>query len=368
MYNIALKLLHKLTDNGFQAYIVGGYTRDLILDRKTTDIDVCTNATPKQLKEIFKDSMLPNVEYGSVTVIYHKVRFEITTFRKDIKYENHRLPVKIKYINSLIEDLKRRDFTINTLCIDQDGNIIDLLNGRCDIDDKIIKMVGNPRYKLKEDALRILRAIRFATILNFELDPKLKKYIKKYGYLLKDLSYFRKKEELEKLFLSSNANVGVKLLKELKLDKHLELSNLENLKIVPSILGIWAQLDVEKIYTFNNNEKDLIKLIKELLNKDVLDEFNLYKYGLYVSTIVGEIKDIDKKIINQKYNDLPITNKKEIDISAKEICDLLNKKPNSFLKQIIEDLEYNIVVKNIENKKEVLKDYIQNKYKDITFN
>ena len=85
-----------------------------------------------------------------------------------------------------------------------------------------------------------------------------------------------------------------------------------------------------------------------------------------MSTIVGEIKDIDKKIINQKYNDLPITNKKEIDISAKEICNLLNKKPNSFLKQIIEDLEYNILNKTIKNKKEVLQAYIQNKYKNIT--
>ena len=126
MYEIAIKMLNKLTENGFEAYIVGGYPRDLILNRESFDIDICTNAKPKELKEIFKDSMLSKVEYGSVTVIYRKVRFEITTFRKDLKYENHRVPTKIKYIGSLADDLKRRDFTINTLCIDSNGNIIDL--------------------------------------------------------------------------------------------------------------------------------------------------------------------------------------------------------------------------------------------------
>ena len=359
MYEIAIKMLNKLNDNGFKAYIVGGYPRDLILNRESFDIDICTDATPKELKEIFKDSMLPKVEYGSVTVIYHKVRFEITTFRKDLKYENHRLPVKIKYIGRLIDDLKRRDFTINTLCIDLKGNIIDLLNGRKEIESKTIKMVGNPKHKLKEDCLRILRAVRFATILDFELAKDLKKYIKKYGYLLKELSYFRKKEELEKIFLSSNISKGIELIKELELDKYLELSNLDNLKKTSSIIGIWAQVNVENIYHFSNNEKEHIKNIKELMNKDVLDNYNLYKYGLYVSSVVSEIKGIDKKIVKQKYNDLPIKNKKEINISANEICEVLNKDPGEFLKEIFKKLEIDILNKKVENDKEILKEYIK---------
>ncbi|HHW69254.1 MAG TPA: hypothetical protein GX747_02825, partial [Tenericutes bacterium] len=184
MYNAAIKLIKIIEDHGFKAYIVGGYPRDLYLNRKSTDIDICTSATPMEVKDIFGDAVLPNVSYGSVTVIYKKIRFEITTFRKDIKYENNRQPIKIKYINNLIDDLKRRDFTINTLCIDINGNTIDLLDGKRDIDNKLIRVVGNTKQKITEDALRILRAIRFATILNFELDKDLKKYIKKYGYLL----------------------------------------------------------------------------------------------------------------------------------------------------------------------------------------
>ncbi len=355
MYSNAIKILNILSDNGFDAYIVGGYPRDLILKKESLDIDICTNATPKELKEIFKDST--KEKYGSLIVNYNKYKFEITTFRKEIKYQNNRLPIKIKYIKNIKDDLKRRDFTINTICIDKNELIIDLLNGRKEINNKIIKMVGNPKYKLKQDALRILRAIRFATILDFELDLKLKKYIKKYGYLLKKLSYFRKKEELEKIFLSNNLEKGISLIKELNLDTYLQLSNLDNIKKTSSIIGIWAQLDDKDIYNFNTNEKKQIKKIKELLNKD-LDNYNIYKYGLYISVIVGEIKGIDKKIINKKYSELLIKNRSEINISIDEICKLLNKKPGPYLKKIMNNLEIDILNKGLENDNKILKEYI----------
>lgn len=366
MYKAAIRLIKIIEDHGFKAYIVGGYPRDLYLKRKSTDIDICTNATPMQIKDIFGDAVLPNVSYGSVTVIYKNIRFEITTFRKEIKYENNRQPVKIKYIDSLIDDLKRRDFTINTLCIDVDGNIIDLLGGKKDIDNKIIKVVGNTKQKITEDALRILRAIRFATVLNFNLDETLKKNIKKYGYLLKKLSYYRKKEELDKIFSSPNVKYGINLIKELGLVQHLELSNIDKLVITSSAIGIWAQLGVVDIYNFTSNERELINKINELSKLDVLDEYNLYKYGLYISTIVGEIHGIDRKKITHKYNNLYIYSLSEISISAPEICELLNKKPGCFLKEIFSDIEKKIVYKELENYKDVLKDYIISKYRNIT--
>lgn len=362
MYDAALKILKIINDNGFEAYMVGGYPRDLILNRKCTDVDICTSATPKELKSIFKDSMLPKVQYGSVTVLYNKIRFEITTYRKDIKYENNRVPVKVKYINNLLDDLKRRDFTINTICMDANGNIIDLLNGRQDLESKTIKMFGNPKYRLKEDALRILRAVRFATVLDFKLEDKLRKYIVKYGYLLKRLSYYRKKEELEKIFLSTNAIKGLHLLKELHLDKFLELSNIDNVKITSSIIGVWAQLDVENIYEFNNNEKTFIRKINELQKKELLDNFNLYAYGLYISSIVGEIKGIDRTVINERYNSLPIKSKKDIQITASRICETLNRKQGAFLGDVFKDLEYQILNNGLENKEDVLCEYVKNKF------
>ena len=357
MYNTALELLSKFNEANFKAYIVGGFPRDLYINKKSTDVDICTNATPKEIKEIFKDSKINNEQYGSVSLIYNTVRFEITTFRKEKKYENNRYPVKIKYIDNLIDDLLRRDFTINTLCIDSEGNYIDLLNAKQDIDNKIIKSVGDANKKIKEDILRSLRAIRFATILNFKLDDKLKKAIKKNKKLIKKLSYYRKKEELEKIFSSPNCKYGLNLIKELELDKELNINT--NIIITTSSLGIWAQLDVLDIYPFTKNEKEIIKNIKLALKEDALDNNILYKYGLYVCTLVGEIKNIDRVDIVKKYNSLPIYSIKDINVKADQICEILNKNKGPFIKEIYKDLEYKILNNLLENDFNEIKKYLE---------
>lgn len=364
MYNASLEILKKINDNGFKAYVVGGYVRDLYLNKRSVDVDICTNATPKQLKEIFGNLMLPKESYGSVTIRYKNIRFEVTTFRKDIKYENHRAPIKIKYIDSLIDDLKRRDFTINTLCMDEHGEIIDLLGATDDLDNKVIKVVGSPKKKLKEDVLRILRAIRFATILNFTLDDSVKKYIKKYGYLLENLSYERKKEELEKIFTSKNASYGVNLIIELGIDKYLELNNLDKLVIVPSLIGIWSQLGVGDTYPFSNDDKLTIKKLNELQTLDLYNPIVLYNYGLYNCSISGQIRNIPKKLITKKYNDLPIHNVSELNINGKDIQNLLNIKGKE-IGNILHDIELLVIKNELENNYEVIKKYIVEKYYNI---
>lgn len=362
MNNLVFKILKKINSYGYVSYIVGGYPRDLYIGKKSNDFDICTNATPKELKEIFK-GLIKSEQYGSVVLEVKDTYFEITTFRKDLKYINNRKPVKIEYVKTLEEDLKRRDFTMNTMCIDENKNLIDLLGGKHDIDKKIIKMVGDPNIKLKEDSLRILRAIRFATTLNFRLDEKIKKAIIKNRDLLKNLSYYRKKEELDKIFSSPNVMYGIELIKLFGLDSVLELKNIE--KVVPTTyqVGIWAQLDCLNKYNFNNTEKDTIIKINELMKLNIFDYNNLYKYGLYISTIVGEIKGIDKKLINEKFNSLYIKNKTEINITANEICELLNIKPDKILKDIFDDIESKLVNKAIKNDKEILKRYILQNYK-----
>lgn len=362
MLDSSLKVLEKIEENGFEAYIVGGFARDNYIGRNSTDVDICTNATPKELKNIFQASMLPKEQYGSVTVIYKKIRFDITTYRKDIKYENNRLPIEIEYINNLMDDLKRRDFTMNTLCIDKNGDYIDLLNAMEDIDRKIIRTVGNAKEKLNEDCLRILRAIRFATILDFELDEELKSAIKEYGYLLKKLSFFRKKEELDKIFSSINAKRGINLLLELNLDKYLDLNNLDKIVIVSSPLGIWAQLDVLNTYSFSNIEKYSIETINTIKNNKSFDNYELYNYGLYFTSVVAEINNIDKNALIKRYMSLPIKNKRDILIDGNDICSILNIAPSKIVKLIIEDLEKKIIFEQLENNKNILINYIKKNY------
>ncbi len=170
MYQDAISILKKINSLGYISYIVGGYPRDLLLNRKSLDIDICTSATPEDIKDFF-EVVSDNSKYGSLKIKYNNNLFEITTFRKDY-YKDSRYP-QIEFVDDLLTDLKRRDFTINTICIDSEGNIIDLLNAKEDLKNKILKTVKDPYISLKEDNIRIIRAIRFKNNLGFKYDPKL---------------------------------------------------------------------------------------------------------------------------------------------------------------------------------------------------
>lgn len=359
MYNVTLKVLEEIEKHGFKAYVVGGYARDKYLGRKSADVDICTNATPMDLKKIFKNAIKHKEQYGSVMIIVNDIIFEITTFRKEEKYLNYRVPSRVSYIDSLEEDLKRRDFIINTLCINKNGEFIDLLGARKDIDNKIIRSVGSAKEKLNEDILRSLRAIRFSTILDFEIDDELKKYIKTYKMNLKKLSYYRKKEELDKIFSSTNKIKGIQLLIDLELIESLGIEKLNSIVITSDAIGIWAQLDVEENYMFTKNEKNLIKKIKELLKlKDINNEL-LYKYGLYTSIVASEIMKNDINIVKKMYMNLPIKTRSEIKISANEICEILNIKPSYKINNIYEVLEKEILNKQLENDNNKIKKFIK---------
>jgi tRNA nucleotidyltransferase (CCA-adding enzyme) len=311
--------------------------------------------------EIFSNAILPKEKYGSVTLHYKDIRFEITTFRKEIVYEN-RKPIEIEYSRSFVDDINRRDFTINSLCMNKDGIIIDILNGKEDIKRKVIKTIGNSDIKFIEDPLRILRAIRFATQLDFKLDKELIDSIKMRGNLVKNLSYNRKKDELNKIFSSTNIRYGLKLLENLNLNKYLELNDINKIKITSDVLGIWAQLGVVDIYPFSKLEKGTINTINKICKNKKITRYELYNYGLYNVSIAAEILGISKKIITKLDAQLNIHSKKDININADEICNLLNKEPGKRLKDIYNDLELKILYSKLENNKDKIKNYIVKNY------
>ena len=356
------EILEMITNKGFKAYVVGGYVRDYLRKIKTNDIDICTNARVKDLMEIFKDYKVTPLEYGNILLETKDYLYEITTFRKDIDYINNRKPI-IEYVDTLEEDITRRDFTVNSICMDKDGKIIDLLNGKKDLNKKIIRTIGDPYFKIKQDSLRILRAIRFASCLNFKIEDNLKNAIKENKDLLKDLSYERKKEELTKIFTSDNKAYGIKLLKELDLLEVLELTNIDNVLRTKDLIGMWSTITINDNYPFTKKEKDLINNINKLLKEDLNDIFVLYKTGLYEINVVCDLKKLSKKKYSNKYEKLVIKDKNEINITTEDICNLLNKEPGCFLKEIYNDLEKNILLKNVKNNKEEIEKYILNNYK-----
>lgn len=358
---IVYDILNLLEENGYEAYLVGGYVRDYLLRKKTKDIDICTNARPKDMMKIFNNEKISLLEYGNVLLELNDYEFEITTFRKDLDYFNNRKPKEIIYVDSLEEDVLRRDFTINSICMNKDKKIIDFLNGRRDLSKRIIRTIGDADLRFKEDALRIMRAIRFAVVLNFKLDDSVKNAIKKNKELLRNLSYERKKEELNKIFSSGNKKYAVKLIKELELEDVLEIKNVQFILFTNHLLGIWAMItDVD--YSFTKGEKDLIKDIKYLYNIDNIDEYTLYKYGMYSVGIVCDLKKMNKKKMFNKYEKLSIYDRKDIDIDSDIICNVLNKKPDRFLKDLYKDLELKILFGELENKKEEIIKYLKEKY------
>lgn len=345
------KILEKLDNNNYEAYLIGGYVRDELLGIKSLDIDICTNALPKDIHKLFNINNKSN--YGSINMIIDKYNIDITTFRKDINYIN-RHPSKVVYVKSLEEDLIRRDFTINTICMDKNGKVVDLLNGVEDLNKRIIRMVGKLPDKLIEDPLRILRAIRFSCILDFDIEEELWNKICQYNYLVKELSKNRIREELDKILLSKNFKKGLVLLEKSGIKKLINI-DYENINYVVDLLGMWSQVKVLDI-PFTKVEKSTIINIRNVINIGIINNEILYKYGLYICTIAASILNINVKLISKKYNKLPITKRSDIDITSKEIEELVGTKNISKMYSIIEKV---ILNNELKNKNKDIKNYIR---------
>lgn len=345
------KILETLENESYQAYLVGGYVRDYLLGVTSFDVDIATDALPKDIHRIFNSS---KNNYGSVNIKVDKLNVDITTFRKDLNYVNRR-PSKVVYINNLKDDLERRDFTINAICMNKNGKIIDLLNGCKDLDRRTIKIIGSIDVKLKEDPLRIMRAIRFACILDFKIEDELYEKIKEYSYLVGDLSKERIKNELDKILISKNYKYGLELMKDTKISEVLEI-NYDDINYVDDLLGMWAQVKVLNI-PFTNVEKGNIIKITEVLDFGKIDNEILYKYGLYISRVAGKILNIKTTKISKMYNKLPIKSREDIDITSKEISSIVGV--GEVIGETYKIIEKEILNYRLKNKKSEILKYLE---------
>ena len=203
-----------------------------------------------------------------------------------------------------------------------------------------------------------------ATILDFDLSDEVKKAIHKTKGLVKGLSNTRKKEELDKIFNSTNRDKGIKYLLDFGLDKELELSNLKDimgLEINTSI-AIWSVVDQNHKYPYTKNELELMNGIRETYKLNNLDPMTLYTYGLYVNSCSAMMKGIDLKVVSENYNNLVIKSRKDIDIDSKVIMEVLNKPPGKYLKEIYDDIEKEILYKRLDNNRDSIKKYILEHY------
>ena len=197
-----LMIINNLQLHGYEAFAVGGCVRDSILARRPEDWDITTSAKPGELKRLFRRTVDTGIEHGTVTVIIGKDSYEVTTYRVDGAYEDGRHPKEVRFTSRLEEDLQRRDFTINAMAYNDDVRLVDVFGGMKDLNHHLIRCVGDPRERFSEDALRILRAVRFSAQLNFPIEPDTAEAIKELAPTLEKISAERIQAELVKLLVS----------------------------------------------------------------------------------------------------------------------------------------------------------------------
>ena len=305
IYNSAIIIVKKLNENGFKAYFVGGAVRDSLLGIPVKEIDIVTNAKPDEIQSIFKKTVGVGKSFGVIIVLIDGLQFEVATFRKDYEYLDGRRPVKIDFSDEK-EDALRRDFTINGLFFDPINEIIiDYVGGVKDIDDKIIRTIGEPYQRFTEDKLRMLRAIRFSAQLNFEIDKGTFETIKKMASHIEVVSRERIRDEFFKvLSLNKPISFHLRLMKDSGLwdfiginfdDKNVVfVDSIKNDPIIRLVGLCWNYIDINKF----SNIQDLFRLS----NEDLLKIQNIIKVLNYFNDNIMKLSVSQlKRIFRLKY-------------------------------------------------------------------
>ncbi len=265
------KVINALNENGFEAFVVGGAVRDAMLGQSPDDWDVTTNAVAEQTKMCFDRHFDTGIKHGTITVLMDKKPIEVTTYRIDGEYKDNRRPEAVTFTTDIKEDLKRRDFTINAMAYNDDVGLVDLYGGAEDLKNKVIRCVGDADTRFNEDALRIMRAIRFAARLGFEIEEKTFESIKKNRELLKNISVERIQTELVKMLETSDdlsllfkSGVAEVILPEVNFDDiKLNVPCNRELKLATLLYSVDDSWDIFNRLKFDNNTKhNVLKIIE----------------------------------------------------------------------------------------------------------
>ncbi len=349
---IMKEIMNILYENGYEAYVVGGFVRDYLLGMYSTDIDICTSAPIEEIERIFKGRGVSFPKYYAYHIEEKGYSYDITTYRKELKYRKNK-PIKLEIAEDLGTDLLRRDFTINTFAIDRNGLFIDTLGAKKDLEFRLIKVVGDTVKKFTEDKTRILRAIRFACTLDFDLDSKILDFISNNKiYFLNEVPKEFKKNELDKIFDSNGTDKFFFIVKRYGIAKYLNISVNKVIKTY-NRYGIWSQIETD--LPLSKKEIKIISSIRSLVNnKDItfLDFTLLSRDIIYnAASILG----LEKKI--KAFEDIEnlhsiIDMNIDIDVFIKYI-----KVEN--LKKAYKSVERSIMEGYIQNNKESIEKYLK---------
>ena len=370
-FNSAINILEKFNEAGYEAYFVGGCVRDYLLNDEFSDIDITTNALPEEVKQIFRKSIDTGIQHGTVTILVDEDSFEVTTFRTEDDYIDHRTPEKVEFVSDLKEDLDRRDFTINAMALDSKGKLYDYHCGEKDLRNKIIKTVNNPNERFFEDALRMLRAFRFSSKLGFEIEENTLKAIKNNAELIKFVSIERIVNEFRKLLTGKGNKRSLELLLDSKLNNYIpfldEISEIIDFSYYTFCQSLYIlskinDISFEKLKELKLSNKEIKQIkIYEKINEDFSSniplEIILYNYDVNDVTFIASYSNYCDKEDIEKIK-LPIKSFNDIAITSMEIISIIDKPAGPWIKEIIKKLEEDIILYKIDNTKKDILDFL----------
>ncbi|MBX8326457.1 CCA tRNA nucleotidyltransferase [Staphylococcus aureus] len=395
LFEQARPILEQIQDNGFEAYYVGGSVRDYVMGRNIHDIDITTSATPDEIESIFSHTIPVGKEHGTINVVFNDENYEVTTFRAEEDYVDHRRPSGVTFVRDLYEDLQRRDFTMNAIAMDTAYKLYDYFDGQQDINNRIIRTVGIAEERFQEDALRMIRCLRFHSQLSFDIAMETFEAMRTQMADIKFLSIERIVIELTKLMRGINVEESFNHLKSLKAFNYmpyfeqLDMNQINvtepiDLELLIAIVSVKFDINysLKPLKLSNRQVKDINQYIQimnalpSIITKEQLKMFvydydtNLIKNVMVAADVLkaNDIQGHEPLIVNLQTIDetlhrLPMHNRKDMMVNGGVLMAHLNAKSGPWLKDVLRQIEIAIVTGKVSNEETEILKWVDNHVK-----
>ncbi|HDE9146147.1 TPA: CCA tRNA nucleotidyltransferase [Staphylococcus aureus] len=395
LFEQARPILEQIQDNGFEAYYVGGSVRDYVMGRNIHDIDITTSATPDEIESIFSHTIPVGKEHGTINVVFNDENYEVTTFRAEEDYVDHRRPSGVTFVRDLYEDLQRRDFTMNAIAMDTAYKLYDYFDGQQDINNRIIRTVGIAEERFQEDALRMIRCLRFQSQLSFDIAMETFEAMRTQMADIKFLSIERIVIELTKLMRGINVEESFNHLKSLKAFNYmpyfeqLDMNQINvtepiDLELLIAIVSVKFDINysLKPLKLSNRQVKDINQYIQimnalpSIITKEQLKMFvydydtNLIKNVMVAADVLkaNDIQGHEPLIVNLQTIDetlhrLPMHNRKDMMVNGGVLMAHLNAESGPWLKDVLRQIEIAIVTGKVSNEETEILKWVDNHVK-----
>ncbi len=374
----SLYVIRALKKQNFEAFFVGGCVRDYLLKRETIDVDIATSANPYKVMDITK-AKPTGLPYGTVSIQKDKLKIEITTYRRDAQYTDNRHPDEVIPVQTIEEDVKRRDFTINGLAMNDAYQIMDYVGGKEDLRLKIIRAIGNPDERFQEDSLRILRAAYFQAKLGFQIEKETRLSMAKNKHLIQNLPNERVFTELIKLLKEPNQLDALKTLDHSGISAFLPglekgirfvINNMKEPLFIDAFFALCFTLhgQVPSEWKFSNIARLKYEKVVELVNRNQpLSDLDLFTQGLEICLLTNKVAFLlgkssnQKRALEERFQHLPLKSALDLKLRGSDLIAITNKKQGAWISKAIDDMVIAVLDKRVENDYEALKTYVLQK-------